>query len=125
MQNETINTNTPEERPMYEKRRWGEYTVLAHYEHSLVKHIFIEAGKAISLQAHNHRSEVWVITKGEGSFTLDDKTWTVTVGDILKIEIGQKHKMAAITDLHFTEVQLGDKFDETDIVRFDFDGGVL
>jgi mannose-1-phosphate guanylyltransferase len=113
------------ERPMYEKRRWGEYTVLGLYEHSMVKHIFIEAGKSISLQSHNHRSEVWVITSGEGLFTLDDETKKVTVGDILKIEVGQKHKMAAITDLHFTEVQLGEKFDETDIVRYDFDGDVL
>lgn len=106
-------------RPMYEERRWGEYTVLAQKEHCLVKHLFIAAGKSISLQAHNHRSEVWIITKGEGSFTLDEKTWTVKPGDVLKIEIGQKHKMAGITDLHFTEVQLGDRFDESDIIRFD------
>jgi mannose-1-phosphate guanylyltransferase len=106
-------------RPMYEERRWGTYTVLAQKEHCLVKNLFIAAGKAISLQAHAHRSEVWVITKGEGKFTLDDDVKTVTVGDILKIEIGQKHKMAAVTDLYFTEVQLGDKFDESDIIRFD------
>jgi mannose-1-phosphate guanylyltransferase len=106
-------------RPMYEERRWGDYTVLAQKSHCLVKNLFIAAGKAISLQAHAHRSEVWVITKGEGSFTLDDETKTVTVGDILKIEIGQKHKMAAVSDLYFTEVQLGDRFDESDIIRFD------
>jgi mannose-6-phosphate isomerase-like protein (cupin superfamily) len=106
-------------RPMYEERRWGEYTVLAQKEHCLVKNLFIAAGKSISLQAHNHRSEVWVITKGEGSFTLDDETWVVRPGDVLKIETGQKHKMAGITDLYFTEVQLGDKFDESDIMRFD------
>jgi mannose-1-phosphate guanylyltransferase len=109
-------------RPMYEKRRWGEYTVLAMYEHSLVKHIFIEAGKSISLQTHEYRDEVWVITSGEGSFTLDDETRTVTAGDVLKIMRGQKHKIAAITDLHFTEVQTGEKFDESDIIRFDYDG---
>jgi mannose-1-phosphate guanylyltransferase len=107
------------ERPMYEERRWGEYAVLSQKPHCLVKNMFIAAGKAISLQSHAHRSEVWVITKGEGNFTLDDEKKTVTVGDMLKIEIGQKHKMTAITDLHFTEVQLGDKFDESDIVRFD------
>jgi len=112
-------------RPMYEERRWGEYTVLAQKSHCLVKHIFIAAGKSISLQAHKFRSEVWVITSGEGNFTLDDETRTVTVGDVLKIEVGQRHKMAAVTDLHFTEVQLGEKFDEGDIVRFDLsDDGV-
>jgi len=116
-----METNT-NDRPMYEKRRWGEYTVLALYEHSMIKHIFIEAGKSISLQSHTYRDEVWVITSGEGSFTLDDKTWNVTVGDILKINRGQKHKIAGITDLHFTEVQLGEKFDESDIIRYDYEG---
>jgi mannose-1-phosphate guanylyltransferase len=106
-------------RQMYEERRWGEYTVLSKKAHCLAKSLFIAAGKAISLQAHNHRSEVWIITSGEGVFTLDTQTRTVTVGDVLKIEIGQKHKIAAITDLYFIEVQIGDKFDESDIIRFD------
>jgi mannose-1-phosphate guanylyltransferase len=110
------------ERPMYEKRRWGEYTVLAHFEHSLVKHIFIEAGQSISLQSHEYRDEIWVITSGKGTFTLDDKTWEVNVGDVLNIKRGQKHKIGGISDLHFTEVQLGEKFDESDIIRYDYDG---
>jgi mannose-6-phosphate isomerase-like protein (cupin superfamily) len=107
-------------RPRYEERRWGEYTVLAQKEHCLVKHLLIRAGKAISLQTHAHRDEVWVITSGEGIFTLDDETKTVKPGDVLKIMRGQKHKIAAVTDLHFAEVQLGDKFDESDIVRLDY-----
>ena len=109
-------------RPMYEERRWGEYTVLEQTDCSLVKHLFLLEGKSISYQLHNHRTEVWVITSGEGIFTLDDETRTVTVGDVLKINCGQKHKIAAVTDLHFTEIQIGDKFDESDIVRIDYDG---
>ena len=106
-------------RPMYEERRWGEYKVLAQDDYSLVKHLFIAAGKAISLQIHKHRDEVWIITAGEGMFTLDDDTRKVSAGDVLKIKRGQKHKIAAITDLQFKEVQLGDKFDENDIERLD------
>ncbi|MDR2559851.1 MAG: cupin domain-containing protein [Oscillospiraceae bacterium] len=107
-------------RPRYEERRWGEYTVLAQKEHCLVKHLLIKAGKAISLQTHAYRDEVWVITSGEGTFTLDDETRTVMAGDVLKIMRGQKHKIAGISDLHFTEVQLGEKFDESDIIRLDY-----
>ncbi|MCL2696583.1 MAG: cupin domain-containing protein [Oscillospiraceae bacterium] len=107
-------------RARYEERRWGEYTVLAQKLHCLVKHLLIRAGKAISLQTHAHRDEVWVITSGEGIFTLDDETRTVKPGDVLKIMRGQKHKIAGVTDLHFAEVQLGEKFDESDIVRLDY-----
>jgi len=106
-------------RPMYEKRRWGDYTVLSHNAHSLVKNLFLIAGKSISYQTHQFRSEVWIVTSGEGSFTLDDETKTVRTGDVLKINKGQKHKITAVSDLHITEVQIGEKFDERDIERFE------
>jgi mannose-1-phosphate guanylyltransferase len=96
-------------RHMYEERRWGEYTVLSQTTHSLVKNIYIKSGKSISLQAHAHRSEVWVITSGEGIFILESETRAVGVGDVLQIERNKKHKIEAITDLYFTEVQLVDK----------------
>jgi len=106
-------------RPMYEERRWGEYTVLEQNAYSLTKHLHLLPGKGISLQTHKYRSEIWVITAGEGKFTLDDEVTQVKAGDVLKIEKGQRHKIEAITDLHITEVQLGEKFDETDIQRLD------
>jgi len=106
-------------RPMYEERRWGEYAVLSMDEHSLVKHLFIAAGKSISYQLHKYRDEVWVITAGEGILTLDDDVKNVKAGDVIKINRGQKHKIVAVTDLQFKEVQLGDKFDENDIERLD------
>jgi len=106
-------------RPMYEERRWGEYTVIAKNEHSLVKQLYLEPGKSISYQSHKFRDEVWVVTSGEGSFTLDGEIRTVKAGDVLKINHGQKHKISAVSELHITEVQLGEKFDEDDIERFD------
>jgi mannose-1-phosphate guanylyltransferase len=105
-------------RPMYEERRWGEYTVLQQNEHSLVKHLYLMAGKDISYQSHKYRDEVWVITSGEGIFTLDGESREVKAADVLTINRGQKHKIAAVSDLHITEVQLGDKFEEEDIERF-------
>ena len=105
--------------PKYEERRWGDYTVLSHNAHSLVKNLFLMAGKSISYQTHKHRSEVWIVTSGEGDFTLDDEKKKIKTGDVIKIDKAQKHKVTAVTDLHITEVQLGDKFDENDIERFD------
>jgi len=106
-------------RPMYEKRQWGEYTVISLNDHCLVKNLYLMHGKSISYQSHKYRSEIWVITSGEGTFILDGITQNVIAGDVLRINKGQKHKISAITDLYITEVQLGEKFDENDIERFD------
>jgi mannose-1-phosphate guanylyltransferase len=106
-------------RPIYEERQWGEYTLLEKNAHSLVKHLYLVKGKSISYQSHKFRDEIWVITSGEGIFTLEGETKKVKQGDVLKIKKGQKHKIEAISELHITEVQLGEKFVEDDIERFD------
>jgi mannose-1-phosphate guanylyltransferase len=60
-------------RNMYEKRRWGEYTVLDQDENSLVKRLFLNEGKSISYQWHKYRDEIWIMTAGMGEVTIDDK----------------------------------------------------
>lgn len=42
-------------------------------------------------------------------------------GDVVCIHKGHKHAVKAVTDLHFVEVQMGDRLIEEDIERFDFD----
>lgn len=48
---------------MYEKREWGEYTVLSFNEIDgdkvLTKHLTLLAGKHLSYQSHEKRSEQW------------------------------------------------------------------
>ena len=117
-------------RPMYEERAWGEFKVLDMYTaassgldnskqaKSLVKHLYIKAGKSISYQKHNHRDEVWTIIDGEGILALNDKEKEVSIGDVITIKKGDKHALRAITDLHFVEVQIGDEIAEGDIERF-------
>lgn len=108
-------------RPMYEERRWGEYTVLAQDESSLVKQLFLAKGKAISYQSHKYRDEVWVVTSGSGKLILEGKPQTLATGDVVKILRNQKHRVSALSDLYITEVQIGDSFDENDIERFPLD----
>jgi mannose-1-phosphate guanylyltransferase len=111
---EKLETN----RPMYEERRWGEYTVVSKDNNSLVKRLFLEKGKSISYQAHKHRDEYWVITSGTGELTLNEESMLVTKGDSLKITRGQKHAIKAITDLRITEIQIGDELSEIDIEKY-------
>lgn len=113
------------ERPLFERKRWGEYRVIDQSittdgNKTLTKHLLIKAGKAISLQKHFIRDEIWTIIDGEGIVTLEDKEWNVRTGDVIRVKAGEKHKLYAITDLHFIETQIGKKLIEEDIERYDY-----
>lgn len=115
-----------EQRPMTEKRLWGEYEVLDYREgdggsHSLTKHLLILAGQHIPYQRHHHRSETWVVVEGEGEVILDDEVVTVRRGDTISVTLGKKHAVKAVTDLHIIEVQVGDELVEEDIERLEWD----
>lgn len=123
--------NQIECRPMYEERRWGTYKVVDCYEtadkqsHSLTKHLYIRAGKNISYQMHAHRDEVWTFVDGIGKLVLDGNVKEVRKGDVVFIRKRQKHAIKAVTDLHFIEVQIGDRLVEEDIERFEWDWTAL
>lgn len=112
-------------RPMYEERRWGTYRVLdsSTYKdgvHSLTKSITLDAGKHISYQVHQHRSEFWTFVHGEGIFVKDGQEQRVKAGDSVTIPRGHLHAIKAITPLTFIEVQMGNPLIEEDIERFDW-----
>lgn len=114
-------------RPMYEKRQWGEYKVLNLVqsqngkENSLTKYLYVEPGRGLSYQWHHLRDEVWTITDGEGIFVLDGEVRTVTRGDVLYIKKEQKHAMASRIGVGFVEVQIGTELVEEDIERQPWD----
>lgn len=112
-------------RPRFEERRWGEFrlidsTVGSDGLCSITKRLTIRAGKAISYQRHNHRSEVWTIVKGNGTLVLDGKTTEVSPGQTIRIARRQLHAIKAITDIEIIEVQFGSELREDDIERFDW-----
>lgn len=112
------------DRPLYERKRWGEYRVLEESiasdgEKVLTKHLSIEKGKSISLQLHHHRDEIWTVIDGEGELTLGEKVKKVSKGEVISITRGTKHKIVALTDMHIIETQIGEKLIEEDIERFD------
>jgi mannose-1-phosphate guanylyltransferase len=107
---------------MYEQRQWGNYRVLDYVQSakgsSLTKRLRVEAGKSISYQYHNQRSEIWVIISGEGIVTIDNVKQVVEAGSTVTILQGAKHKLSAATDVEFVEVQFGvGDLVEDDIVR--------
>lgn len=117
-----------DQRPMFEKRVWGEYQVLdyrieADGKNALTKHLIIKPGRHISYQRHAHRAEIWTIVDGDGTLILDGSITRVTRGDTLCIKPGMKHAIKANTELHVIEVQIGEELTETDIERLDWDWG--
>lgn len=109
---------------MYEKRDWGEYTVLSSSEidghNVLTKHLMLLPNKHLSYQAHQNRSEQWTIVGGRGELIIDGIEKVVNVGDSVYIEKGMKHAIRAISTLHIIEVQLGHELTEEDITRYEW-----
>lgn len=116
-------------RPMYERRGWGEYRVLDYKVHqdqnnSLVKELILIPGQHISYQRHQHRTEVWTFTEGTGELILDGEVKEVRRGDVAVIKAGVKHAIKAVDrELHIIEVQIGDELTEDDIDRLDWNWG--
>ncbi len=115
-----------DQRPMYEKKEWGEYQILdyriqADGKNSLTKHLIIKPGQHISYQKHAHRVEIWTFVNGDGLLILDDVITKVSRGDVTYIKPGMKHAIKANTELHIIEVQVGDELTEKDIERLDWD----
>ncbi len=109
-------------RPMYEQRRWGDYSVLESMDagdgrKSLTKHLVIANGKALSYQKHQHRDEIWTILAGTGEVTVGERTMRVKAGDVVKIPAGTLHCARGICGLHIVEVQIGEELEEKDIER--------
>ena len=112
-----------ESRPMYEKRRWGEYRVIDSRVYgdnccALTKELVIAAGKQLSYQRHMHRSEIWTVVDGEGEIVLDGCVVHATADTVMHVHPMQMHAIRAFRDLHIIEVQFGFPLIEEDIERF-------
>lgn len=115
-----------DQRPMVEKRGWGEYQVLDYRIHPdgqnfLTKHLIVTPGQHISYQRHQHRSEIWTFVDGDGKLILDGEVKSVSRGEMAFIKPGTKHAIKAETELHIIEVQVGDELTEEDIERLEWD----
>lgn len=111
------------ERPMYERKRWGEYKVINHEvgpdgEESLTKELLLDAGAQLSYQRHMHRREIWIVVSGRGTAVLDGLKRDVAPGSVVDVGIGVKHSLKADVPLRLIEVQMGAPLVEGDIERF-------
>lgn len=102
---------------------WGHWTVLFEDSDCKVKKVVVHPGHRLSYQQHHKRYETWVIISGNATVTLEDTITTYTVGDVIRIPIEARHRIAntGTVPLVFIEVQQGVYFGEDDIVRLSDD----
>lgn len=120
-----IKKYVPNNRPMFEKREWGEYRVMDYQSYedgtkSLTKELVILPDRNISYQKHFHRNEIWTFVKGSGLLLINGEVKKVKSGDNVYIKVGDLHAIKAIEELHIIEVQIGDDLVEEDIERFEW-----
>ncbi|QNQ41349.1 mannose-1-phosphate guanylyltransferase/mannose-6-phosphate isomerase [Brucella intermedia] len=102
-------------------RPWGTYTVLEESDGFKIKRIEVKSGSRLSLQAHHHRSEHWIVVSGTAKVTNGDREILLTTNQSTYIPCGFKHRLEnpGILPLVLIEVQSGEYLGEDDIVRFD------
>ena len=108
-----------------EHRPWGSFEHLLDTDYCKVKEIIVKPGQRLSYQYHHKRSEAWVVVQGVATVTLNDKDIDYSVGEIVNIPVGMKHRVRndKEEDLIFIETQTGTYFGEDDIVRLEDDYG--
>ncbi len=102
-------------------RPWGWFESLAMGDRFQVKRIVVDAGAALSLQSHHHRSEHWIVVQGTAKVTVNDDVKLVTENESIYIPLGAKHRMENPGKLPMIliEVQTGSYLGEDDIVRYE------
>jgi mannose-1-phosphate guanylyltransferase/mannose-6-phosphate isomerase len=105
------------------ERPWGSYTVLEEGAGYKVKRIKVLAGKRLSLQSHEKRSEHWVVIAGTARVRRGDETLAVSKNESTFIPMGVKHRLEnpGKEPLEIIEVQNGSYLGEDDITRYDDD----
>ncbi|HEX8498687.1 MAG TPA: phosphomannose isomerase type II C-terminal cupin domain [Actinomycetales bacterium] len=104
-------------------RPWGSFQQFATNVQCTVKIITVDPGSRLSLQKHEHRGEMWQILDVPIEITVDDRTWTAAVGEMVWVPVGAEHRMSNIggdRPGRLLEVAFG-HFDEDDIERLDDD----
>ena len=76
-------------------------------------------GQSLSMQRHDHRSEVWYVSSGRGKVELDDEIVNLEFQDIIYISQGEWHRLFNPYDepIKIVEIQHGTSCDEADIER--------
>ena len=102
-------------------RPWGWFESLVIADRFQVKRIVVHPGAALSLQAHRHRAEHWIVVEGTARVTVDDTVSQISENESVYIPLGAKHRLENPGKLPMIliEVQTGTYLGEDDIMRYE------
>ncbi len=101
-------------------RPWGAYRSLLLADKHQVKELFVEPGRRLSLQSHEHRSEHWVVVQGPALITVGEQEKLFDSGEHIFIPCKTRHRLAnpGQKQIKIIEIQLGSYLGEDDITRY-------
>lgn len=119
LKNSFQNDNEQDNKTDY--RPWGYYTVIAEGKNFKTKIIHVNVGQKLSVQSHNYRSEHWVVLSGMAKVLLEGKEHILSPGHSIDIPVKAVHSLQNPfeKDLEIIEVQMGEKLEEEDIIRYE------
>ncbi len=107
-------------------RPWGEFYGWDEGKQWKLKTLYIKPGKRLSLQYHQHRSEQWVLVKGDAIATIEangkPQRIQLMVGQMFTVPAHAQHRLESKRGATIVEIALGN-FNESDIVRLEDDHG--
>jgi mannose-6-phosphate isomerase len=107
-------------------RPWGEFYGWDKGSQWNLKTIYVKPGKRLSLQYHNHRSELWTLVQGDATATIEangkNQRIPLMVGQTFVVPVRAHHRLESKKGGILVEIALGN-FDEHDIVRIQDDHG--
>jgi mannose-6-phosphate isomerase len=105
---------------------WGSFDQYVLNTQCTVKILTCNPGQRLSLQRHEHRSELWVALDDGVIVDLDGKTLRPKVGEKIWLPVGSMHRLrcdaSTAHPVRVLEMSLGE-FDEEDIERVEDDYG--
>lgn len=106
-------------------RPWGSFETLVLADGYQVKRITVSPNHKLSLQFHDHRSEHWIITKGEIKAQVGEDFQILHANQSIYIPKHVQHRIIneGKTEAVLIEVQVGDYLGEDDITRLEDDYG--
>lgn len=108
------------------QRSWGYYRVLHEVPGLKVKELTVDPGQQLSMQKHQHRSELWFIAEGKATVGEYSRVYPTAIQNpqllnhsTRRVPKEQWHQLANPYNepCRIIEIQYGDRCDEDDIER--------
>lgn len=110
-----------DQRVMFAEKSWGSFTIIDVEEDSLTVKVVLNPGHAMNYHSHEHRDEIWTVTRGQGTVIIDGMQRMVRPGDVVTMPAGCKHTVMADSRLQLIEVQLGKDITVHDKKKYDLE----